>query len=238
MEFLRFGSSIPGSYWGCCACCIIQNFKVSPNAPASIQLVSGDGGGPLGDKFAGPTYKDIFLQRIRSGTFDSRDMPNHAFLAILSKTQMSGVGLEWLAILKENGFEFIRTVNNSVWDVDNYVFGLFRNVGPNSKADQFTPPAAWLSLPDVYPEPWQEIADRPGYTAKQKAVQKTIYDKVGPPKFMTEKQLVDAGVPITLAGLRSKNPQELKTVRDSRNKTSPKAPDPFAPSPAATVPIG
>ena len=44
MEFLRFGSSIPGGYWGCCACCIIQNFKFDPKAKASIQLVSGDSG--------------------------------------------------------------------------------------------------------------------------------------------------------------------------------------------------
>ena len=36
----------------------------------------------------GPTYRDIFWQRIRFGTFDKRDMPNHAFLAILTENQL------------------------------------------------------------------------------------------------------------------------------------------------------
>jgi hypothetical protein len=120
MEFLRFGSSIPGGYWGCCACCIIQDFNQDPDAKASIQLVYGDAGSPVmqdrGFVFAGPTYRDIFWQRIRVGTFDQRDMPDHAFLAILTKEQLDGsVGSKWLAILKEAGFEFIRTVDNSVY---------------------------------------------------------------------------------------------------------------------------
>lgn len=120
MEFLRFGSSIPGSYWGCCAVCIIQDFKQSPNDKASIQLVGGDGGNPIirgGEiAFAGPTWKDIFLQRLRYGTFSERDMPNHTFLAVLTSEQISsGYGREWLAILKEQGFEFIRSVDNSVY---------------------------------------------------------------------------------------------------------------------------
>lgn len=120
MEFLRFGSSIPGSYWGCCAVCIIQDFKQSPDDKASIQLVGGDGGNPIirgGEiAFAGPTWKDIFLQRLRYGTFSESDMPNHTFLAVLTSEQISsGYGREWLAILKEQGFEFIRSVDNSVY---------------------------------------------------------------------------------------------------------------------------
>jgi hypothetical protein len=132
VEFLRFGSSIPGSYWGCCACCIIQNFTVEPDGPASIELVEGDGGTPLG-RFAGKTYHEVFRQRLRYGTFSAKDMPNHAFIAILSKTQLgSAIGKKWLAILKAEGFEFLRTVNNSVWNVENYIFILVRNVGPNA----------------------------------------------------------------------------------------------------------
>lgn len=172
MEFNRFGSTIPGSYWGCCACDIIQNFKVDPDEKASIELVSGDGGGSLG-KYAGPTYRDIFWQRIRFGTFDSRDMPNHAFIAILTDSQMSGgVGAKWLAILKEAGFEYIRSVSNSVYQgasllgnaapsdgSRNNIFMLVRNIGIGSIKDQFTPPKAWTDLPNKgMPEVWQYLA--------------------------------------------------------------------------------
>lgn len=121
MEFSRFGGNITNKYWGCCACDIIQDFNHDPDAKASIQLVDGDGGTAIlsstGEQlFAGPTYKDIFLQRLRFGTFSTRDMPNHAFLAILTQNQLQyGAGAKWLPILKEAGFEFIRTINNSVY---------------------------------------------------------------------------------------------------------------------------
>jgi hypothetical protein len=250
VEFLRFGSSIPGGYWGCCACCIIQNFKVDPDAKASIQLVSGDGGGPVGDKFAGPTYRDIFHQRLRSGTFDSRDMPNHAFIAILTDWQVKagGVGSKWLKILKEAGFEFVRTVSNSVYDGQslggkssgkgghpNYIFMLVRNVGTGNVGDPFTPPKEWTDLPKVTPEAWEEISDPKRLAAEQYAVQKTVWDKIGPPKFLTEKQVVAAGAPVIYAGLRSEFPQETKASRDQKKAAkAPKAvADPFATSPAA-----
>ena len=116
MEFLRFGSSIPGSYWGCCAMCIIQDFKQDPDAKASIELVCGDGGQPIGDSFAGKTWKEIFETRLRIGTFNDDDMPNHGFLAILTAGQVTGsYGYAWLKILKDSGFEFIRAVSNSVY---------------------------------------------------------------------------------------------------------------------------
>lgn len=174
MEFLRFGSSIPGSYWGCCACCIIQKFNVDPDQKASIELVDGDGGHPLGDRYFGKTYREIFESRIITGTFNDSEMPNHIFLAILTAKQLRNAnGKKWLAILKENGFEFIRTTDNSVYsgssltdppedfedfcdDCDepessdsinkNYLFGLFRNIGFGKVLDPFEPPKEWLDL--------------------------------------------------------------------------------------------
>jgi hypothetical protein len=207
MEFLRFGSSIPGSYWGCCACCIIQNFTVEPDAPASIELVEGDGGTPLG-RFAGKTYHEVFRQRLRYGTFSAKDMPNHAFIAILSQTQLgSAIGKKWLAILKAEGFEFLRTVNNSVWNVKNYIFILVRNVGPNAVADQFTPPKEWRDLPQTVGEPWQVMEEGSvnlaEFTADIKAAQKPLYDALPKGIFYTEAELVAAGVPVTYAGKRS-----------------------------------
>jgi hypothetical protein len=257
MEFLRFGSSIPGSYWGCCACCIIQNFKVDPDAKASIQLVSGDGGGPLtkGKEmlFAGPTYRDIFNQRIRSGTFDSRDMPNHAFIAILTDWQIkSGYGKQWLAILRETGFEFIRSVSNSVYGgaslgkpsgkggSQNYIFALVRNIGSGASADPFTPPKEWQDLPKVKSEFWDagtggDAAKSKALALEQHAQDTAIWNALGAPKFLTESEVVAAGSPVTLAGLRSEFPQELAEVRKSKQEakqpTKTKAAagsDPFA----------
>jgi hypothetical protein len=237
MEFLRFGSSIPGSYWGCCAVCIIQNFKVGPDDKASISLVDGDGGMPILDRggkqlFAGPTYKDIFEQRLRTGTFSSNDMPNHTFFAILTDWQLGCTnGAKWLKILKENGFEFVRTVDNSVYSGKNlsislkesstnknYIFALYRNIGKGGVLDAFQPPAAWTVLDKVVPEPWEYLEDKDRKTLMkgQYTAHKDIWDKLGPAKFLTEKEVVKAGAPITLAGQRSKYPQESKTNRDAK----------------------
>lgn len=228
MEFLRFGSSIPGTYWGCCACDIIQNFSVDPDAKASIQIVEGDGGTPYSpNKFAGTTYHEIFLQRLRYGTFSASQerATNHAFIAILSKTQTdSEMGQKWLKILKEQGFEFVRTVNNSVWNKDNYIFMMVRNVGPNAVKDQFKPPKAWSDLDPVVPEVWQqEFATLSGVelTAAIKEEQKVLYNALPPVKFYTEKELDDLKVPVSLAGKRSHQwdafavgyPQQLREVR-------------------------
>lgn len=222
MEFLRFGSSIPGTYWGCCAMCIIQNFKFDPDAKSSIQLVSGDGGGPLVNSnnqtlFVGPTYRDIFKQRIRIGTFSNQDMPNHGFLAVLTQYQIdSGHGKKWMEILKEEGFEFIRTVDNSVYTGPsiagnrsphpNHLFGLFRNIGAGRVKDPFTPPKGWTDLPDPYSGDMSE--------ENMRKIQTDRWIANGPTKFMTEAEVVAAGAPVVLAGLRSKFPQQTKESRD------------------------
>lgn len=259
MEFLRFGSSIPGGYWGCCACCIIQNFTYDPDEKASIQLVSGDGGGPImrGKEFlyAGPTYRDIFNQRIRIGTFDSRDMPNHAFLAILTQWQLEDeIGAKWLQILKETGFEFVRTVSNSVYagqklgsatdDSPNHIFGLFRNIGTGAISNPFTPPQEWRDLDVVTPEPWSFLDDqtRKDLFAQQRESQKKVWEKIGPAKLLLESEVVAAGAPLTLAGRRSENPQELKSIRENRQKTkadkAAKAAGKPQPVPASPQPWG
>lgn len=220
MEVLRFGSSIPGGYWGCCAADIIQNCKVDPDAPASISLVDGDGGTFM-QKFLGKTYREIFESRLRIGSFSTRDMPNHAFFVMLERGQISGgYGQKWLAILKENGFEFIRTVNNSVWNKDNYVFALFRNNGPNSVADQFTPPAGWTELPSVKKEAWEllTVEQRKQLTKDQMAVDQAIWDKIGPAKIYTQAELEADGIPITLAGIRTPFPPQGPTAREDATK--------------------
>jgi len=237
MEFLRFGSSIPGGYWGCCAVCIIQNFKVMPDAKAAIQLVIGDSGSPLMrdgvNIFAGPTNLDIFLQRLRIGTFSGKDMPNHVFFAVLTEYQIAHtIGKAWLKVLKEQGFEFIRTTDNSVYTGEdvisgvgekndksphkNHVFGLFRNVGQGFVEDPFAPPKAWTDLASTIPEPWQSITDGKALNEETQAAHLKLYNDLPKKAWMTEAEVIAAGIVPTMAGRRSELPQEPKNVRDKK----------------------
>lgn len=234
MEFLRFGSSIPGGYWGCCACCIIQNFKVMPTDKASQELVDGDGGYPINGLFAGPTYEDIFRQRIRFGTFSTNDMPNHAFFAILTEWQVkNAIGQAWLKILKEEGFEFIRAVDNSVYSGastisepgkgctsshPNYIFGLFRNIGSGAMENPFKAPSQWEELSSVVPEAYTFVDGKAVNEAQQK-YQLERWKTNKPKPLLTKAQVVAAGAPVTLAGKRSRYPQQTEDTRKSMEKT-------------------
>ena len=261
MEFLRFGSSIPGSYWGCCAVCIIQNFKVDPDGKAAIQLVSGDSGTPLmkGSEFlfAGPTWRDIFKQRIRIGTFSNREMPNHAFFAVLTSSQISGgVGKKWLEILKEEGFEFLRTVDNSVYTGDvvltekekgtsgrqsshpNYIFALFRNIGNGAIKNPFVPPKAWTDLDPVTPEAWERLQEVDQLALAQQSQQLEHWNKSTYPALLTEKELEGKGLndsQIWYAGERSQFPQQDRGTRKALKPVLAKA-DPFAAKTAIPAP--
>lgn len=223
MDFMRFGSSIPGEYWGCCAASIIQNFSQDPDTKASSQLTVGDSntaimrGGELA--FAGPTLRDIFETRIRIGEFSDRDMPNHAFFAILTAGQCdSGIGKKWLKILKDNGFEFLRCVDNSVWSPKkNYVFALFRNMGSHAIADPLQPPAAWTQLKQVVPETWEAITgdERKNFIKQQTAALKEIWAK-GTSKILKESEIVAAGAPVIMGALRTEFPPETKATRQAK----------------------
>lgn len=255
MEFLRFGSSIPGSYWGCCAMDIIQDFKHSPDEKASIQLVCGDGGQPLGDRFLGMTHREVFNARMRISTFSTDDQPNHGFLAILTDEQLrSSYGAAWLAILKEHGFEFIRTVSNSVYagqtlfqndgwceecqstegceeewceyqndmtDMNlNHLFGLFRNIGNGKVNDPLKPPSAWANLEGGVKSPSDYLTrdQRAAITASQEEQHLAMWEKIGPAETYTRDEVLAAGVTVTLAGQRSKFPQETEEARETTLK--------------------
>lgn len=225
MEFLRFGSRIPGKYWGCCAVDIIQDFKFNPDAKMSSQIVYGDDGMPATHEYsgellyAGPTYRDIFKTRIRMGTFSTEDMPNHAFFAVLTAEQCSdGWGKEWLKILKEEGFEFIRCVDNSVYtgpDINdsmpphkNYIFGLFRNIGAGKVSDPHKPPKAWLDMPD----PKNGMSDDD--------YQRLLWE-AGETKFVTQKELLEAGAPIMKSGICTTQPKNI-TNEVKKEQAEPK----------------
>lgn len=168
IEFMRFGGRVGGQGTGCCAFDIIQGFSTNPEAEAYAPLTHGDELTPICEKgeqlYLGRTNKEVFEGYLRIGTFDQTEMPNHGFLAILSEGQLSGVyGKQWLKILKDNGFEFIRAVDNSVYSGTGpdlppegttadypsivYLFGLFRNIGRGALKDPFKAPKAWEDLP-------------------------------------------------------------------------------------------
>jgi hypothetical protein len=223
VEFLRFGSSIPGDYWGCCAGDIIQCFKSMPDEPASCQSVNGDGGYPQQnaegeDLFFGMTNRELFMSRFRVGTFGTGDMQDHFFMLVLEDRQLnSHIGRAWLPILKECGFEFVRTLNNSVWGKINHIFMLVRNI-TGAVNDPFTPPAAWASLPSNGKNELHEfIPDRLELARQYAKIDKVIWDKVGPAKLYTRAEVEAAGAPVILAGMRSENPQEYAFTREERN---------------------
>lgn len=247
MEFLRYGSRIPGAYeYGCCAVDIIQDFKQDPDELSSIEVVSGDHGTPLLDlknnkRFLGPTYRDIFNQRLRIGTFSSDDMPNHVFLAVLTSWQLyTDTGRKWLAILKEAGFEFIRATDNSVYtgerlhgDVDewgddddceeshpNYIFGLFRNIGQGRITNPFQPPAAWLELSGGVTEVSSIMTEEQQTTLEQDRYtnHRDYWHKIGPVTTLSEEELREKNVPVILAGKFSPNPQEPMERRKAREE--------------------
>ena len=250
MHFLRFGSSIPGSYWGCCAVDIIQNFSAGhPDDKASIEVVCGDGGQPIGNYFLGKTYREIFEARLRIGTFSDTDLPNHAFLCVLTGTQIgSGNGLAWLKVLKENGFEFIRAVDNSVYSGDdvvddeyydpdehesniNYLFGLFRNIGAGKIGNPFAPPTAWIDLGGGVREIFDKLSpdDMANLSHNREELHLKRWYEIGPVKFYTKEELKNEGVPITLAGRRSEFPQELEATREQKQQAKGVAkPAPFS----------
>ena len=251
MHFLRFGSSIPGpdgsAGWGCCAVDILQGFSYGkPDDPASIELVCGDGGQPLGT-FLGKTYREIFESRLRIGTFSDEDMPNHAFLCVITHNQINtSNGIAWLKILKENGFEFIRAVDNSVYsgseivgegydeeDHDssiNYIFGLFRNIGVGKISNPFAPPQEWTELEggvdELYQLSGETISDLDGLLHDMQKNREEIHlkrwNEIAFAKLYSKEQLKADGVPITYAGRRSEFPQESEQAREQKLKDKEK----------------
>jgi hypothetical protein len=165
IEVTRFFGRKGGEGVGCCAIDLIQGFVNDPDAPASMKLVHGDSGTVLTKKgkaaYLGKTNHELFLNYLRIGTFSLEDMPNRIFLASLTEDQCNGaIGQRWLKILKENGFEFIRATDNSVYSGSNvgdtpgkggrpvYLFGLFRNISSSALADPFKAPDFWDTLPE------------------------------------------------------------------------------------------
>ena len=166
IEVMRFFGRKGGEGIGCCAIDIIQGFVNDPDAPAKMKLVHGDSGTVLQAKkgkaaYLGKTNHELFLNYLRIGTFSLTDMPNRIFLASLTEAQCDGdIGKKWLKILKENGFEFIRATDNSVYSGTTvtdtpgkggspvYLFGLFRNISSFALEDPYKAPEYWDSLPE------------------------------------------------------------------------------------------
>lgn len=187
IECLRFAGRA-GEGIGCCAIDLFQGFVNDPDAPATATPTHGDSGTPLTDRHGkalvfGPTNKDIFLAYLRTGTFSQAESPDRVFLAAITQSQCSGaIGKKWLALLKAEGFEFVRGTNNGSYgslevpeDPEKatgsahvvYLFGLFRNISNNRMKNPLVPPQEWLDLP---------VDDRTD-TERWKAGSLVFYDK-------------------------------------------------------------
>lgn len=170
IECVRFAAQRPALGIGCCAIDIFQGFVNDPDAKAVVTLTHGDSGSTLmkerrAAKF-GPTNRDVFEGYLRIGTFSLNESPDRIFLAAITAQQIaSDIGKKWLAILREHGFEFVRAVNNSVYNGTSgvpsdlssppkmashpvYLFGLFRNISNARIPDPFAPPPEWTALPE------------------------------------------------------------------------------------------
>lgn len=120
IECLRFAGRKGGEGIGCCAIDMFQGFSNDPDAKRAVQLFHGDSQTPLNKDgktaWLGTTNREIFEQYLRIGTFDLQEMPNRMFLAAMTDEQLETTyGAKWLAILKENGFKFIMSTDNSVY---------------------------------------------------------------------------------------------------------------------------
>lgn len=194
IECVRFAGR-KGQGIGCCAVDLLQGFNNDPDEEAYVGLTYGDSGDKIirdkGQAFLGPTNRDIFLGYLRMGTFDTKELPDRVFLAAITKRQTEDpVGRKWLELMKENGFEFLTVVNNSVYGstrvVDGkpgenhyphpvYLFILRRNISTNQIVRD-GPPEFWGTLPEAksHLQIWQE-------------------GKEGRAMLLDEKDLVEAG---------------------------------------------
>lgn len=167
---------------------------------------------------------------------------------MLTESQIGyGNGLAWLKVLKENGFEFIRAVDNSVYsgeslsgedyyDEDcgssiNYLFGLFRNIGTGKIANPFQPPHAWTELEGGVQELGRTLSSGQATDLQESRDELHLkrWNEIGPVKFYRKEQLKEDGVPITMAGRRSEFPQEPEAIREQKQQAKGEAkPAPFA----------
>lgn len=243
MEFLRLGSSIPGGTWGCCAFDVIQDFATDPEETHYIELVNGDSGDPILNKdyegeFFGSTNKEVFEQRLKFATFSRCELPNHGFLAVITQDQLrTKDGMAWLKILKEYGFEFIRAVDNSVYTGNDlydpseknscssapkivYLFGLFRNISTSRIVNPYVPPYEWTDLDQVVPE--QEIPSNK-FCLEVTEAQLELYKNLPDRKTYSLAEIKAKDVHPTMAGRRSKLPQEKLCVREKKLETEAKS---------------
>ena len=169
LECVRFGARHGRESIGCCGVELMQAFVHAPGAKGSIQLKHGDSWCNLSHPndlnlpaMFGPTNLDIFKGYNRVGTFSTNEVPNRVFLVTLTNSQVkSEVGKEWLKILHDYGFEFVRATANGVYsgsevndDFNNfkttghliYIFGLFRNIGASRCENPFKAPEFWDTL--------------------------------------------------------------------------------------------
>ena len=159
MEFIRYGARTGGRRIGCCAIDLLQGFDVDPDSEMLCPAKYGDTGDPILENgmqaYFGPTALDIFKQRLKVGTFDRSPMPSRMFIAAIAGKQLHATNTrKWLRILKEHGFRWMTSADNSVYGEGSivHVFVLIRDI--SNRTTPFAPDA-WTEI-DAEPIEWNE----------------------------------------------------------------------------------
>lgn len=157
IECIRFGGRRGNLGIGCCAVDILQGFSLDPyDTGRSTPFYDGDTQQPIfgetGEQLhIGGTNEEMLLAYLTHGSFSADPQPDHAFIAVLSDEQLSssGYGREWLKILYREGFDYVTSVNNSVYQEDhvNHIFILIRNAGGYIDSEEsLQVPEVWKKL--------------------------------------------------------------------------------------------
>lgn len=154
IECIRFGGRRGNIGIGCCAVDLIQGFNNPPSQigretpfyDGDTQSPANYGGGQL--HICG-TNEQMLLAYLTHGTFSAEPQSDHAFIAVMSQEQVdSQIGKEWLKILYREGFDYIATVNNSVYEEYHpvHIFMMIRTAGGYLDGEELCAPPEWEKL--------------------------------------------------------------------------------------------
>lgn len=160
IECLRLGARRGGIGIGCCAIDVFQGFSNHPDAACPpIPFFEGDSWTPHMDCNTNKqlhmkgTNAEVFRAYLAHGSFTPYPEQDHAFIAVLTEEQIhNSIGRSWLKILKEEGFEWMGAVSNSVYSEyhPNHIFILIRNTRDYMDDEELEmlkkPPQAWTEL--------------------------------------------------------------------------------------------
>jgi hypothetical protein len=156
----------------CCGASIITDFSIDPGDAQEYEMEQQDTQwGPVmkpkldanGDRIPKATYGDQFVASLNGAmgrTLSNRGLyanyyKDHGVFAILSGKQIASKhGKNWLKILKQAGFEHVRSWNNTVHgESPNHLFMLCKHTSSVDVPEPTTPPKEWVALQEEVQSP-------------------------------------------------------------------------------------